>query len=308
MRVGGLRDNGRTLMTMVETDVTVGERILRVREAGDPLGSPVVYFHGTPGSRLDLAFADDLAADLGVRLVSFDRPGYGSSTSARFGLASVARDTAAVADELGLGRFATFGQSGGGPFALAAGSVLGDRVTRVGVAAGAAPFELVPGALELLDDNDTAALALLPDDEVAAARRFAEGFEPLVRLARETAVAELIDGLQELLSTRDRELMTDERLRLAIGTSLREALRQGATAAGWDNVAWVSQWEVDPSTLRSPALLWYGDDDLLVPPGTAEWLVENIPDARLVLREGEGHLGFMEHTAEMLSALMGESR
>jgi len=288
---------------MAESDISVGDRVLRVRDAGDPLGSPLLYFHGTPGSRLDLAFSDDLAAETGVRLISFDRPAYGGSTPAHFGLVSVAEDAVFVADELGIARFATLGQSGGGPFALAAAVVLPDRVTRVGVASGAAPFELVPGALELLDDNDTAALALLPGDQAAAARGFAHGFEPLVALVRDTAAAMLAGAFHDLLSPHDRELMTNEQLATAFGVSMKEALRQGATGGGWDNVAWVGPWEVDPASVRRPVHLWYGDEDRFVPPGTAEWLRDNIPGADLVMRAGEGHLGFMEHTAVMFSAL-----
>src|SRR5215217_1433172 len=101
---------------MAESDISIDDRVLRVRDVGHPQGSTVLYFHGTPGSRLDLAFADDLASELGVRLVSFDRPGFGGSTPVEFGLVSVAEDAAAVADRLGIDRFATLGQSGGGPF------------------------------------------------------------------------------------------------------------------------------------------------------------------------------------------------
>jgi pimeloyl-ACP methyl ester carboxylesterase len=75
----------------------------------------VIYFHGTPGSRLDLGFGEHMAGEQGVRLVTFDRPGYGRSTAAPFGLASIAADAHAVADGLGVARFATLGMSGGGP-------------------------------------------------------------------------------------------------------------------------------------------------------------------------------------------------
>src|SRR5690242_19524967 len=102
-----------------------------VRQSGEPEGRSVVYFHGTPSSRYEPAFADAAAAELGVRLVCFDRPGYGGSSAAPFGLASVAAATALIADRLELDLFATLGQSGGGPFALACAAVLGDRVTRV---------------------------------------------------------------------------------------------------------------------------------------------------------------------------------
>jgi pimeloyl-ACP methyl ester carboxylesterase len=288
---------------MRELDVERGGRTLRVRDAGDPQGTPILYFHATPGSRLDLAFADELAAGLGVRLVSFDRPGYGGSTPARFGLVSVARDAEAVMDELGIGRFATLGQSGGGPFSLAAGAVLGERVTRVGVAAGSGPLDRVPGALVALDDNDTDALALLPHDVEGAARGFAKGFEPLVTAWRQTEPRDIPAGFGSLMSAPDLDVLSDERLALALGLSLQEALRQGSAGPGWDNVAWVGPWEVEPATVTRPVHLWYGEQDGFVSPAHATWLRDNVPDATLVLRSGEGHLGFMAHTAELLSTL-----
>src|SRR5215813_3435402 len=110
---------------MREVEVERGGRVLRVRDAGEPDGAVVMYFHGTPSSRLDLCFGEELAAGRGVRLVCFDRPGYGGSTPAPFGLASIAADAHAIADELDVARFATLGLSGGGPGALAAATVGG---------------------------------------------------------------------------------------------------------------------------------------------------------------------------------------
>ena len=294
---------GEYFLAMHEMDLSVGERTLRVRDAGDPQGKPVVYFHGTPGSRLDMAFADDAAGQAGVRLISFDRPGYGGSTPSPFGLVSIAHDVTAVADALGLGRFATLGQSGGGPFSLAAAAVLGDRVSRAGVASGGGPFDLVPGALATLDDNDTHALALLPQDVPGAARGFAEGFEPLVAMFRDATPLEVMAGFASQLSSRDRELLQDDRVARAIGTSMKEAMVQGSTGGGWDNVAWVGPWEIDPTAIRCPVHLWYGDEDRFCAPSHGTWLRDNIPDAHLVLREGEGHLGFVEHAPEIFAAL-----
>jgi len=295
-------------VTVTETEVSVGDRVLRVRDAGDPQGHPIVFFHGTPGSRLDIAFADDLAAESGVRLVSFDRPGYGGSTPAPFGLVSVAEDVAALADELGIDGFATLGHSGGGPFALAAAVVLPDRVTRVGVGSGPGPFALVPGGLEQLDDDDTAALALMPDDPVGAARIYAKGFEPRITSFREAEAGELmVDLFGDRLSPRDRELLSDERLATIAGLSMKDALRQGVTGGAWDNVAWVGRWEVDLTTISCPVVLWYGDDDRLAPLAHGVWLHENVPGSQLVVRNGEGHFGFMEHAAEMFSAVTAQS-
>jgi hypothetical protein len=63
--------DGRYCRQMREIEVDRGGRVLRARDAGDPSGPVVMYFHGTPGSRLDLSFDERVVADSGVRLVSF---------------------------------------------------------------------------------------------------------------------------------------------------------------------------------------------------------------------------------------------
>lgn len=97
---------------MDEREVRVDGRAVMVRDAGDPDGSPLLYVHGTPGSRSDVRFGDDSARHMGVRVISFDRPGYGGSAPAAYSLGSVARDAGAVADSLGVDRFASLGWSG----------------------------------------------------------------------------------------------------------------------------------------------------------------------------------------------------
>jgi pimeloyl-ACP methyl ester carboxylesterase len=288
---------------MHEMEADRGGRVLRVRDAGAPSGAVVMYFHGTPGSRLDLGFGEQLAAERGVRLVSFDRPGYGGSSPAPFGLASIAADAHAVADQLGVTRFATLGMSGGGPGALAAATVAGRRVIRAGVASGPGPFQLVPGALGELDDNDRGAVALLPDDPAGAASAFAAGFEPLAELSRMPGGAGLVAAFEDLLSPRDSELLHEQRYASLFAETMREALRQGTSGGGWDNVSWIGEWDIDLSAIHCPVLLWYGSDDRFAPPAHGLWLSENLPRARLVLRNGEGHLGIYDHLGEMLTAL-----
>jgi pimeloyl-ACP methyl ester carboxylesterase len=284
-------------------EVGRGGRVLRVRDAGDPDGTVVMYFHGTPTSRLDLCFGEELAAGRGVRLVSFDRPGYGESTPAPFGLASIGADAHAIADELGVARFATLGLSGGGPGALAAATVPGGRVVRVGIASGPGPFQLVPGALDELDDNDRAAVSLLPGDPAAAAAAFAAGFEPLAELCREPGSSGVLSAFEGLLSSRDRELLADQRSASAFADTVRAGLRPGTSGAGWDNVSWIGEWDIDLSAVRCPVLLWYGSEDRFAGPAHRVWLSENLPRARLVVHDGEGHLGIFERLGEMLDAL-----
>jgi pimeloyl-ACP methyl ester carboxylesterase len=287
---------------MREMEIDRGERVVRVRDAGDPDGAVVMYFHGTPGSRLDLRFGEELAAEVGVRLVSFDRPGYGGSTPAPFGLASTGADAHAVADALGVARFATLGVSGGGPGALAAAAVPGGgRVTRVGIASGAGPYQLVPRALEELDDDDRAVLRLLPDDPAAAAAAFAAELEPLAELTREPGSSWVLSAFEDVLSSRDRELLDDQRYAADFADAVREGLRPGTSGGGWDTVSWAGEWDFGLGAVRCPVLLWYGSEDFARPEG--EWLTEHLPRAHLVVHDGEGHIGIFEHLDEMLHAL-----
>jgi pimeloyl-ACP methyl ester carboxylesterase len=107
-------------------------------------GEPVVYFHGTASSRLELLLLKDLAHSNQLRLVSFDRPGYGLSTFAqRRKLSDVNADLNFLADQLGLDTFAVVSWSGGGPFALAYMSHFSERVTKmVVVGSPSLPFDV----------------------------------------------------------------------------------------------------------------------------------------------------------------------
>ena len=270
---------------------------LRVREAGDPGGQPVIHFHGTPGCRLELAFADDVVEAAGVRLITFDRPGYGGSTETPYGLTSVAGMAVQLADQLGVDRFRTTGWSGGGPFALATAALAGERVPTVGVIAGAGPFQLVPGALDELSDGDKAAVKLLPDQE-AAYKGFVEGFDLKPALQNATT---LYEAFEPFLSETDRHtwiLHSEDLL-----ATMREAMTQGVWGAGWDNVAWIGPWDFDPTQLECRVLLWYGTEDRMAPPSMAHWFEANLPDSRLTMHEGEGHLLPFAHMEEMLKEL-----
>jgi pimeloyl-ACP methyl ester carboxylesterase len=290
-------------VTPQERDIRIDDRIVRVRDAGDPRGYPIVYFHGTPGSRLDLSFRDDVAMEQGIRLVSFDRPGYGGSTPVPFSLRSIGNDTHVIADSVGLGGFATLGQSGGGPFALAAAAVGDERVTRVGVASGAGPTELMPGALERLDAIDRDAHSHLPGDPGGAARGFGEGFKELERLVCDGDDRAIAAAFESKLSRRDRTLMDDDVIGPALIASMREGLRNGVHGCAWDNVAWVGAWDIDLDQVRCPVLLWYGEEDLFAVPAEGEWLNQNLKDPHLVRRPAEGHFGLIDHFPEVLRSL-----
>src|SRR5215469_7699557 len=144
----------RRLASMVtEADIHVADgRILHAYDtradgiAGSPgtPGSPVAVFwhHGSPniGSPPEPLFA--AAEANGLHWVSYDRPGYGgSSPHDGRNVASAAADVAAIADELGIGRFTVLGHSGGGPHALGCAALLPGRVIAAVSVSAPAPFD-----------------------------------------------------------------------------------------------------------------------------------------------------------------------
>jgi pimeloyl-ACP methyl ester carboxylesterase len=127
--------------TNSRTVSTENGRKLRVIEAGQPDGVPISAHHGTPGSRLLYQPWVKDAESRGIRLISYDRPGYGGSTpQPGRTVASAAEDVAAIAKELNLDRLSVWGKSGGGPHALACAALLPDLVVAAAALASLAPY------------------------------------------------------------------------------------------------------------------------------------------------------------------------
>ena len=142
--LGNIGDDGSRVWRLALGLIVLqsGDRRLTIEECGEPDGKPIFLMHGTPGSRLGPRPRAIVLHQLGVRLIAFDRPGYGGSDR-KFGrkVADVATDVAMIADALALDRFAVLGRSGGGPHALACAALLPDRTTRVAALVGLAPSE-----------------------------------------------------------------------------------------------------------------------------------------------------------------------
>ncbi len=286
----------------VDRDVRLGDgRVVSTRIAGPADAPALMYFPGTPDSRLTVDVCAGLPVSTPVRIVAFDRPGYGGSDFVPFSFDSVARDCGHIMDAWDIERFAVLSQSGGGPFALASAAHLPDRVTGVGIASGPGSFTAVPGAVSELVETDQAALAMIGVDDAEAARLFAAGFDDLAALLEGDDGA-LLDGLRQMLPT-DAAVIDRPEVGGPLAVALREGVRQGVLGAAWDNVAWVGPWLLDLGAVSQPTWLWYGEDDPLVPRGHGEWLSGQIPQAELVVRRGEGHLGLFTHWDECVAAL-----
>ncbi len=95
-------------------------RFVGFHDLGPSDGTPVLWCHGGPGSRMEPDAMAPAAAAAGLRIVGIDRPGYGLSTPwPDRTIADWVPDGLVVADHLGIDRFIAVGVSTGGAYALA---------------------------------------------------------------------------------------------------------------------------------------------------------------------------------------------
>jgi pimeloyl-ACP methyl ester carboxylesterase len=279
-------------------------RQLAVRVSGNPTGHPVVYLHGTPGSRVGPFPRGRVLYELGVRLISFDRPGYGGSDR-RLGrrVADVAQDVKAIADELCLDTFAVVGRSGGGPHALACAALLPGRVTKAGVLVSLAPREA-----EGLDWFAGMAESNVREFTTAAA-------EPELLIAMLAQVADrvkadptsLVPALGPEMPEADRRVVADTGIRQLLMKNFAEALRD--SAAGWidDNLAFCMPWGFELSDIHVPVLLWHGENDVFSPAAHTRWLAGRISRSELWVGPVAGHFGALEVVPDVLSWLIRQN-
>lgn len=275
-------------------------RRIRFESWGDTRGRPVMLMHGTPGSRLGPRPRASQLYQQSIHLIGFDRPGYGGSDRLPGRrVADVAADAAAVADELGLDRFAVVGRSGGGPHALAVAALLPKRATRAAVLVSPAPFDA--------DGLDWfAGMAGSNVREYAAAVQSEAVLTRSLGPRAESIRADpwrLFEQLDPDLPPVDRQVVMNLAIRTMLTDTFAEALRESPD--GWidDVVALSRPWGFDPADIAVPVLLWHGEHDVFVPVSHTRWLAERIPGARTVIHPGAAHFGSLEILPEVLSWL-----
>jgi pimeloyl-ACP methyl ester carboxylesterase len=267
------------------TILTESGREIRIFEAGKPDGIPVVVHNGTPGSRLLNPKWSEDALSRGIRLIGYDRPGYGGSTAfPGRSVASAADDVSAIANALNLDRLAVWGHSGGGPHALACAALQPDLVFAAAALASPAPYEA--GELDWLAGMGESNIA-----EFGAALEGRDALEPFIEVEAPGLLAadpeSLLQALRSLLSPVDADVLTGDFVADLI-INIIEGIKERRD--GWvdDDLAFMKHWGFDLGKMKIPVMLLHGKQDRFVPFSHGEWLASHIPgvDARILSEDG----------------------
>lgn len=255
---------------------------LLVRDWGVEGAPTVIHHHGTPSCGLAVPAGWHASATLGIRIITFDRPGYGSTTNEQGrSVADAARWTERIADALDIEQFAVMGTSGGGPHAAAAAAVLGSRVSRLCVSVGLGPVGLSGFDAAADMTRETA-------HEIAMARAGEAELRSFIQAEMDANVP--LESWFSQLPPADVEVLGRADVRVEEQAEEADMMRRGIE--GWledDLALFVRPWGCDLSSITARTLLVYGKDDVLVPASHGDAYRRAIGHGQLVKLPGVGH-------------------
>lgn len=264
---------------------------------GDSLGVPVFYFHGGQESRLSASFMHETATQLGIKIIAPDRPGIGkSSPHPGRSFPDWADDVNQLADALHVQQFSVFGLSGGAPHVLACAQQIPDRLLRVGIVAGAAPYDY-KGTKKGMWFPVKLVHWFASWEKDKQLRKFIQRDYETLRDKPEKRVRQL----QKYLPKPDRELLkTKPELAWDFIEGSLESYHQGIDGVVQEWKMYVSNWDITLSEIKKPIELWYGDKDKMSPAYRGYYYKANLPDAELHLLANEGHFSLIRNHLESI--------
>lgn len=254
-------------------------RALGFAEFGPRTGIPLFFFSGGGSTRLTRHPDDSILEELGVRLITIDRPGIGlSDYHPKRRLLDWPEDIAHLADSLGIDRFAVLGWSAGGPHALVCAYKIPHRLHAVGVMSGIAPLHW-PGLIPMV---------------TSVSSRLSSLIRGLARLGMGPGVPSPVRGSAE----------SPEEVRAIHRQRLRDIVRAGEWERAVELLMLASPWGFRLQDITTPVHLWWGTRDATTPLHMAAYLQRTLPSARLRIWPDEGHHVGFTHWREVVETLV----
>ena len=287
-------------MKVAQHQVTTPDgRTLEVATVGRPEGETIFFHHGTPGSVELISFFTEVAERGDLFVVAMSRPGYGNSSRLEGRtVASVVNDVTTVLDSLRRESYLSVGWSGGGPHSLACAALDAPRCRAAWSLAGVAPMDA--------DFDWTEGMGPENLEEFALASEGGVRYEEFMARAGEEFSHATPDNIVELFGTLlppvDKASLAEAGARLIMANSARHAFVNGWRGFYDDDRAFFAPWGFDPTAIEVPVAVWYGDQDLMVPPTHGAWFVSNLATAIPTHFTHEGHLSLVTNHLDDLVA------
>lgn len=268
-------------------------RKLGYAEYGTPDGTPVLFFHGSPGSSHIHADMADIAARRNVRLIAVDRPGFGLS-DAKHGRTMLdwADDVVALVDALEIDKFALIGFSCGTPFALACSCRFPQRISKVALSGAFAPLD-VPGVTDGMSPSGSGLFALAQSN-------------PSELRSTLAAIAPTPEALTAAMhaSLGESDKLEFETRRAEFQTEYSKTLRTGIEGIASDFVLISQSWGFPLDAIKTETYLWSGTEDRNTPPAMTTYLSSALANSRTFMQQNEGHCVLYTYWEEILAQLV----
>ena len=286
------------------TDFTVQLRdgrkmgIAAVGPGGD---FPILHCHGSGSSRLEVRLLAAATTEVGVRLIGLDRPGIGrSDPKVGYRLLDWPDDVEAVADQLGIERFAIEGVSAGGPYALACAYKIPQRLTTCGLISTVSPPDLIRKAGPWAMRTMWRLGAQFP--------WFVRSYASLVTRIMGSDKASLEKYLTRYaaqMGTADQKVLSNPEARDLLAQIMAESARQGRKANIEEALTGTRFWGFRPEQIAFEKLyVWHGEQDRLMPIAPVRLFVQALPYCTAVFYPDEGHFSVVaNHAREILHTL-----
>lgn len=269
------------------------DRRLGYAEYGMPNGSPVLFFHGAPGSSSLSADMLEIATRCNIRLIAVDRPGYGlSNPHAGRTFLSWADDIAVLMDRLGIKHFSIIGFSGGSPYALACVYKLSDRVQKIALVGSLAPLD-EPGIMECLDPivSGIYSLAQSNPDELRAT---------FASIAPSTET--LLVNLSTLTGEWDKKVLLERATEFSL--EYAQMLLNGTEGVASDYILFSGNWAFPIAGIKTEVHLWSGTLDQNTPPAMTHYLASQLANSHTHVLKNEGHFVLYGHWDDILKSVV----
>lgn len=259
-------------------------RILGYSEIGDPLGFPILFFHGGNGSRLEARWFESSAIQHRVRLITPDRPGFGlSDFQQKRTFLDWSDDIQELITALKIETFSVFGLSGGAPHVLAVCLQLADSIHHASIISGVAP-PTMPNRYQGM---------WLPIRFLFFASRylpFAKNFF-LAQMGNFYSDREMMEKrMLQALPQPDKDLIANRPEILDIyAVDAKESHRQGIEGDAWEWHLYAHDWQMDITQIQIPIALWYGRYDQNAPLAMGQYYANTLNHSHLHVVEDGGH-------------------